>query len=106
MDHQKKEEIDAYNQTYPFSTRRLDHLSPSWPQINLEQAMGRVTRLSSHQYVDLKDIREPKIYNYKFLHHCMCGQDSKFKCSKCKKTYYCSQDCQRKDWSRHKHECK
>lgn len=26
--------------------------------------------------------------------------------SQCKSFYYCSQDCQKKDWSIHKHECK
>jgi hypothetical protein len=26
--------------------------------------------------------------------------------SQCKSFYYCSQDCQRKDWAIHKHECK
>lgn len=26
--------------------------------------------------------------------------------SQCKSFYYCSQDCQKKDWAIHKHECK
>lgn len=32
------------------------------------------------------------------------GYDFK-RCSRCKIAYYCSQDCQRKDWTRHSREC-
>uniref|UniRef100_A0A6C0CFK4 MYND-type domain-containing protein n=1 Tax=viral metagenome TaxID=1070528 RepID=A0A6C0CFK4_9ZZZZ len=35
-----------------------------------------------------------------------CKQPGKFKCSKCKKSYYCCVDCQTKDWARHKKFCK
>ena len=35
------------------------------------------------------------------------GGDIKFKmCSACQKVWYCSKDCQRSDWKRHKVECK
>eukprot|EP01084_Bolivina_argentea_P128465 227079_1 len=36
-----------------------------------------------------------------------CGQlGAKSRCSRCKFTYYCNQDCQRKDWKLHKKICK
>ena len=34
------------------------------------------------------------------------GQEALFKCSACKDTYYCSRDCQKSDWSRHRYTCK
>lgn len=38
---------------------------------------------------------------------CVCGKAEKKlqKCSRCKKTYYCSVECQRKDWPQHKFGC-
>lgn len=36
-----------------------------------------------------------------------CGKtDSLKSCSSCKKTYYCSKECQKKDWKAHKSSCK
>ena len=35
-----------------------------------------------------------------------CNRPSKTKCSRCKLTYYCGVDCQKKDWSSHKKFCK
>ena len=35
-----------------------------------------------------------------------CSRPSKTKCSRCKLTYYCGVDCQKKDWSAHKKFCK
>ena len=35
-----------------------------------------------------------------------CSRPSKTKCSRCKLTYYCGVDCQKKDWSTHKKICK
>jgi len=34
-----------------------------------------------------------------------CETPTKFRCSRCQNMWYCSQDHQRKDWSRHKLEC-
>ncbi|GFH46255.1 hypothetical protein CTEN210_02729 [Chaetoceros tenuissimus] len=34
------------------------------------------------------------------------GQEAFFKCSACKDTYYCSRDCQKSDWPRHRYTCK
>jgi hypothetical protein len=36
---------------------------------------------------------------------CHSNKDGIFKCSKCKKTYYCSRECQIKDWKQHKQSC-
>jgi hypothetical protein len=32
-------------------------------------------------------------------------QPSRISCGRCHKVYYCSRDCQRQDWGRHKPEC-
>lgn len=39
---------------------------------------------------------------------CPCGKKDKEmkKCGRCKKIYYCSKECQIKDWQNHKSECK
>lgn len=44
---------------------------------------------------------------YEFLCLCnVCGKESSSKCSICKKTYYCTVDCQRKNWPNHKIICR
>ncbi len=41
------------------------------------------------------------------IRECMgCGEDASQKCSTCKLTYYCSQDCQSGHWASHKTGCK
>ena len=35
-----------------------------------------------------------------------CGKEAKSKCSRCNKSFYCSRECQRSDWSDHKKACK
>ena len=38
---------------------------------------------------------------------CICGTKTNMKCKGCKKTYYCSRECQKIDWNNgHKHTCK
>lgn len=36
---------------------------------------------------------------------CICGDYSKFVCSKCRTTRYCSKTCQKEDWKTHKKIC-
>ncbi len=36
----------------------------------------------------------------------LCGKKGIFQCSKCKQSFYCSKQCQVKDWSYHKMSCK
>lgn len=36
---------------------------------------------------------------------CLCGKESKKRCSKCGIKGYCSVECQKKDWVNHKNEC-
>lgn len=51
----------------------------------------------------------PKINNtlIRECNYCHKKGDIQFKrCSRCKKTLYCSKECQVKDWSKHKLECK
>ncbi len=40
-----------------------------------------------------------------FCHSCKKRVQSMHRCSSCKKTYYCTFKCQKKDWCRHKKEC-
>eukprot|EP01080_Neovahlkampfia_damariscottae_P005769 gene5769-9590_t len=39
-------------------------------------------------------------------HYCLQFLEKKLRCPKCKFAYYCSGDCQKKDWANHKYECK
>jgi hypothetical protein len=40
------------------------------------------------------------------IDHCYCGKEGNLKwCGKCKTTKYCSKECQKKDWPRHKLHC-
>lgn len=41
-----------------------------------------------------------------FKHCRCCDKKSTKKCSRCKNVYYCSRECQKKDWKFHKTECK
>lgn len=36
----------------------------------------------------------------------ICGKPASKHCSRCKKVYYCSSECQKADWQNHKHNCK
>lgn len=46
------------------------------------------------------------ICQLKVLVNCfVCHKLTKVQCAKCKSVYYCSQDCQRKDWSKHRLTC-
>ena len=35
----------------------------------------------------------------------MCNIPAQFRCSTCENAYYCSMDCQKKDWNKHQEEC-
>jgi hypothetical protein len=35
-----------------------------------------------------------------------CGNPANLRCSQCRTIYYCSQECQRKNWKKHKNRCK
>jgi transcription elongation factor Elf1 len=34
-----------------------------------------------------------------------CGSEAKVKCSRCKSTFYCDRNCQKRDWKIHKIAC-
>lgn len=36
---------------------------------------------------------------------CVCGKETNRQCNKCRGQYYCSSECQKKDWPRHKPIC-
>lgn len=44
-----------------------------------------------------------KIYSQ--LNYCLCGEIATLRCVRCSKKYYCSRNCQKKDWIIHKKEC-
>lgn len=37
---------------------------------------------------------------------CLCGTAARLRCTKCRQEWYCSVDCQRSDWKRHRLECR
>ncbi len=36
---------------------------------------------------------------------CVCGNEAEYECSGCNKQGYCSEECQREDWSFHEYYC-
>jgi len=40
-----------------------------------------------------------------YCNYCLKSSEKLMKCGKCQVVYYCSQDCQKKDWGIHKKEC-
>jgi hypothetical protein len=36
---------------------------------------------------------------------CQCGKIASKQCSRCKKEFYCSTQCQKSDWATHKKKC-
>jgi hypothetical protein len=47
----------------------------------------------------------PKVISYKEKECVQCGSEATNKCSGCLGVYYCSKDCQKKDWPTHKQIC-
>ena len=37
--------------------------------------------------------------------NCICGLPNQRYCGKCKREMYCSRNCQKKDWKKHKRNC-
>lgn len=57
-------------------------------------------------FLDLQPKQE-KIENVNRNRACfVCQKNSSLRCSKCKKIYYCSVECQKQDWHSHKLICR
>jgi len=50
--------------------------------------------------------KEGDIYIYANENKCDCGKKADKKCGKCLNKYYCSTECQKENWSKHKLNCK
>ncbi len=57
-------------------------------------------RNSRHTNLSTMLIKQKYICNY-----CMKEFNESFRCSRCKKAYYCGKECQVKDWTIHKILC-
>lgn len=55
---------------------------------------------------DFKNIVDLSHENFKKCNTCRIQSTKMKKCSGCEKVYYCNAECQKKDWSNHKKECK
>lgn len=53
-----------------------------------------------------KHLEDETMQGYMRCGFCLDGTKSRKKCGRCKAKYYCSLECQRKDWGEHKKECK
>jgi hypothetical protein len=62
-----------------------------------------------HKIRNLKDSKEHAEYAIKMEKNiilCYCGKEKKYICSQCQAIGYCSLECQRLDWKKHKPACK
>ena len=91
-------------QRLDFTLKELDS-SSAW----FAQAKGQVGTPSDLQYQmdQLKKLNQQA----PMVHKTWCGakgcpNEGKFRCARCKKVFYCSAVCQRKDWPSHKPNCK
>lgn len=72
-----------------------------------KEALSATIRFEDDKYVSAVYLGQISVKEKKQCHHPTCGQMKKMKkCSGCEKAYYCSPECQKADWKRHKAECR
>ena len=83
----------------------------NWGQIAKQQAETFFAKNAQSEKEDIERIM--KLYSDDVLEEFMddpkceeCGDPATQRCSKCKSAWYCSRDCQLRQWKKHKPICK
>lgn len=88
-----------YNLHFNFQTRQLIYFHPKF---KFYCNSYNLLKLNDHNTIKSK----LRSLRYKRCATCfVLNQKKKNKCSKCRKIYYCSKQCQKQDWIYHQHEC-
>lgn len=86
-----------------------------WFDTNLTgRGRTKTTRVSPHNCEELEGVLlirvDPSNYDDSIKSCDGCGfgvsKTSLKKCAKCEKVWYCSEECQKNEWTQHKHKCK
>jgi len=83
-------------------TKEEISIDAKWMKIAIEQNKNRTVNSREKAEDEFKAMISTK----KSCRSTGCSKEGIFRCSRCKTAYYCSAECQRMDWSRHKLGCK
>lgn len=76
---------------------------------NMAEEFMKLPKESLHSFLTDVDMQKATEFELKLMRSCVVCHKYGYnlgKCSGCKVTYYCSNECQHKDWQKHKTTCK